>query len=108
MCARAPLRLRATGVWRALTAAHNRLANNTTFQRLAWHGTEAAKKVGKDGAEAVKKSAIYQTGQYKAMEQVNRLKQTDAFKELESSAAFKTLSQAKDKVLAELKQTRLK
>ena len=69
-----------------------RLANSTTFQRLAWHGTEAAKKAGKDGTEAVKNSALYRTGQYKAMEQMNRLKQTEAFKEVESSAAFKTLS----------------
>ena len=55
----------------------SRLANSITFQRLAWHGTEAAKKSAKDGAEAVKKSALYKTAQYKSMEQMNKLKQVD-------------------------------
>jgi hypothetical protein len=106
--ARGPPAARGGRVARADSGTACRLANSTTFQRLAWHGTEAAKKAGKDGTEAVKNSALYRTGQYKAMEQMNRLKQTEAFKEVESSAAFKTLSEVKTRVVEELKQTRLK
>jgi len=95
--ARGPPAARGGRVARADSGTACRLANSTTFQRLAWHGTEA-----------VKNSALYRTGQYKAMEQMNRLKQTEAFKEVESSAAFKTLSEVKTRVVEELKQTRLK
>ena len=91
---------------------HCRLANSITFQRLAWHGTEAAKKGATQGAEALKNSAAYRTTQYKAMEQMNRIRSTEAFKEFEAKkighGTMKTMAELRDKVLTELKQTRLK
>jgi len=97
-CAIAPMR----------ACARDRLANNVTFQRIAWHGTEAAKKTAKEGAEALKKSDAYRTAQYKAMEGVQQLKQSPAFKEFEASGVMRTAKQVKDKLVAELRQTRLK
>lgn len=85
-----------------------RLANNITFQRLAWHGTETAKKAAKEGAEAVKQSDAYRTAQYKAMEKMSQLRQSEAYKEIDASHAARTARQIKDKVLSELRQTRLK
>jgi hypothetical protein len=81
-----------------------RLSNSITFQRLAWHGTEAVKKTAKEGSEAVKSSAAYRTAQYKAMEQMQRLKQTEAFKEVESSGALRKLILFKDELVKELKR----
>ena len=56
----------------------------------------------------MKKSDAYRTAQYKAMEGVQQLKQTSAFKELEGSGVVRTAKQVKDKLVAELRQTRLK
>ena len=44
--------------------------------------------------------------QYKAMEAQTRVRDTEAFKHLEASGAFKTAGDVKDKVLRELKQVR--
>ena len=73
---------------------------------MAWHGTEAAKKAGKEGGDAVRNSAAFRAAQYKAMEAQARMKDTEAFKHLEASGAFKTAGEVKDKVLRELKQVR--
>ena len=73
---------------------------------MAWHGTEAAKKAGKEGGDAVRNSAAFRAAQYKAMEAQTRVRDTEAFKHLEASGAFKTAGDVKDKVLRELKQVR--
>jgi len=82
------------------------LANSTAFQRVAWHGTEAAKKVGKDGGEALKSTAAYRTASYKGMEQMTRLKQSEAYKEMEASGALRAFSEFKQRIATELKESK--
>jgi len=82
------------------------LANSTAFQRMAWHGTEAAKKVGKDGGEALKSTAAYRTASYKGMEQMTRLKQSEAYKEVDASGALRALGEFKQRIATELKESK--
>ena len=56
----------------------------------------------------MKKSDAYRTAQYKAMEGMSKLKQTQAYKEIDASQAWTTARKFKDKVVSELRQTRLK
>eukprot|EP00960_Hanusia_phi_P056845 763385-Hanusia_phi.AAC.5 len=70
-----------------------RLANSPLFQKIAWDGTQMVKGAANKSAEEIKKSALYRTAAYRMMEQTTKLKQSEAYQQIQSNHARKNISE---------------
>jgi len=83
------------------------LANSPLFQKIAWDGTQMVKGAANKSAEEIKKSALYRTAAYRMMEQTTKLKQSEAYQQIQSNHGFQNFQNIMQNFIRELRRNRV-